>query len=1174
MAESALNNIASLLNNNDDASLTLVRSLFNKLQKGEDPIILPFQGKTFNFTRANVFSLLRNWAVQRFPGFDEQKFYRGDFSQLNQLLEAVKSVEEITAPSRLTRAKLEELSAEKEAWLKRLQPSENPLLKEVAWIQDPNIVDELYNLKLEKQIEILEKARKDILNQAIQFAPADWPETQKIEFAQEISQEVVEQTIIQQLAGQKINQAFIRATLENLTKESPVLSIGLNQEQIQSLSEKIGPSFISAEPDKPNPYLEELADSQKKILKAQAFITPTYEESRVKLKTALQKELGLSEKKAQAFAWRLEANLQQNPAPHSKKEDYPLVTSREVKKAIKASLKNTDYIRLGNQKKTADGFAQQLLPLAQTHQAHLVLAQHPLEWQGFNSQTIKLATRLTKKGVRPEGQVVTAQAIEHLSRGLTAEAVLKELTQLQSQGADSAKIAKLQSLYQQMKVIDPKRGVKVLPWRWRRRVRKAQRKAKLLEFLDKANPFGFQFWHKIMPTETQWLKTKVNQINKQIDLLKFKKFGFWQKYNPLSFRNRCLRQYKRQQRRLSLWRKTVAGVARLPGIRNNLPFRKKLREFLYKLPQNLKKFKLSSIPKAALRPIYGFTQRQLSKAFISMGKKLAGKAIGKSLQEAGKIIGDKAVKGAIGKGIVYLLGTLGLSVSGVGTILGIGAAIGTAATITWNVVKFAASKEGQEIVKKIVQPVLGLAAAGLHFALSFLMAHKFALAGALFGSFLGPTGMAGGGFLGYLADSQVVPFLQKAGAGLGLGNSAGAVSGTLGQILGAGTSTGAAAGSGFLGFLLAPTAAAPIAVVAVGLTSTINMLTTSSAFVSPAELGTSGPGITEYSQDSVLSVMKTASPTKASSNQQINYQLEISSQDGGLNNVVIDDNPDLNSLEIISVSPAPTDEAEMVWDINQMLSQGKINQNFSSPGATLTINYTTRVKENISLDNKIYNQVTVTAQNQEGETVTRKAYVIINSDCQDVVAKAAEIMDNLIMASNNQCKQINPGCVNWILENRWEGYLHGYNCPVSSDIRQQTDPLSTTGGCVVCNDLVTMSYLLTNHPHPQTTGWENTIQKWKQQNILLTENGKGDISKISSGDIVYFDVKRTAEDGSTYMDEVSHVGIVAGVSSTGIYTWEANTPKNGQRYYSYSEGSFLPLGGVVFVNAIGNTCQE
>lgn len=549
------------------------------------------------------------------------------------------------------------------------------------------------------------------------------------------------------------------------------------------------------------------------------------------------------------------------------------------------------------------------------------------------------------------------------------------------------------------------------------------------------------------------------------------------------------------------------------------------------------------------------------------GRKLAGKTGSWLIRHAGGGILKAAGAKLLGLGVeTAVTAAAGVATGGTAAVV-----IGAAKILK----KIVFSEQGKQLIKKAGEIAAAGIGAVIGLAAKIFSAYKFTLLGALAGSFFGPAGTVLGMGAGYAIDKGIIPFFRNLGAGLGaatgsggFGLSAGAGGG--GIAVAGGASTTAAIGGG----ILSPALAVPFSLGTIGFLSFMNQAVIRSAFVKPSELGSNGPGIEEYSQNTTLKVTKTASPAKISANKEIIYHLEVTSQDGGLKNVVIDDNPDLEKIEIISVSPQPTDTQNMIWNIDQMLKQGQISQDFSAAGATLTIDYTARAKPGISENDKIYNQIIITATDSEEKQITRKAYAIINNDCSDIVAKAAEIMNDLIMASENKCKQINPGCVDWILTNRWEGYLHGYNCPVSSDIRQQTNPLSTTNGCVVCNDLVTIAYRLTGYPDPRSTDWENTAKNWKQQGILVIENGKGNINHISAGDIVYFDVQRTRDNNSTYLDKFSHVGIVAGVTSTGIYTWESNTPSKGQRYYAYFNNQFSPLGGVVFINAIGNTCQE
>ncbi|HUV46942.1 MAG TPA: hypothetical protein VMW29_02290, partial [Candidatus Bathyarchaeia archaeon] len=482
------------------------------------------------------------------------------------------------------------------------------------------------------------------------------------------------------------------------------------------------------------------------------------------------------------------------------------------------------------------------------------------------------------------------------------------------------------------------------------------------------------------------------------------------------------------------------------------------------------------------------------------------------------------------------------------------------------------SKEGREIIKKVGTAVAAGVTALLQFAFQLLAQFKFTILGTFIGgSILGLPGATAGFFIGRILDKGVIHFFQNIG-----GSLAGASGAGLGGTTAAATAGIAGAGAATTGLAaLSPAMAVPVSIGLVGFLSYNYFVNVNSSFVLPAELGIFDPETTPYAQDKTLSVTKKADlGIIEESGTTIQYTIEVSSQEGEITNVIITDDFDENYLEIHSISHLPTSRnGTITWDIDQMVQNGKLSRDFSEAGNTFRITYSAVTKPGVNRQTRIYNETTVTATTKEGDEITRRAYFTLNSACQDIVAKAGEIMNDLIMASDSQCERINSGCVNWIRTNRWEGYLHGYNCPVSEEILAQTRPLSTTGGCVVCNDLVTMSYVLTNHQNPQTTGWETTAQRWRENGLLVIDKGKGDISRVSEGDIVYFDVQRR-NNGSSYLDTFSHVGIVAGVTLSGIYTWESNTSQNIQRFYSYSQGAFLPLGGVVFVNAIGDTCQD
>jgi len=515
------------------------------------------------------------------------------------------------------------------------------------------------------------------------------------------------------------------------------------------------------------------------------------------------------------------------------------------------------------------------------------------------------------------------------------------------------------------------------------------------------------------------------------------------------------------------------------------------------------------------------------------------------------------------KGLFKALGTkllgwgvaavAGAATGGVATALAVvGGVLQTAAVIIF-------SKEGREIIKKVGTAVAAGVTALLQFAFQLLAQFKFTILGTFIGgSILGLPGATAGFFIGRILDKGVIPFFQNIG-----GSLAGASGAGLGGTTAAATAGIAGAGAATTGLAaLSPAMAVPVSIGLVGFLSYNYFVNINSSFVLPANLGP-GPEIAEYSQDENLSVNKSADPiTVAGTGNTISYTIEVSTQDGGLTNVIITDDFDENSLEVHSFNYSPTSRNEtLIWDIDQMVKNGDLSGDFSQPGDILRLTYKATTKSTVNSNSRIRNEVVVTSQKQE-ETITRKDYVVINSACNDVVATAQEIMQDLVKGNSSECITKNSKC-NQDATSR--GYQTLFNCPVSDEWKDETGH-----GCIYCNNLVTIAYVKSGRPNP-IGGFQATAAKWEQEGILTVKNGKGDINDVSEGDVIFFDV------GST---PFRHTGLVCNVypAEGRVCACEANnwTIDLGKLCYSWSNGSFIPLGTriKVAINAIGDTCQE
>ncbi len=330
----------------------------------------------------------------------------------------------------------------------------------------------------------------------------------------------------------------------------------------------------------------------------------------------------------------------------------------------------------------------------------------------------------------------------------------------------------------------------------------------------------------------------------------------------------------------------------------------------------------------------------------------------------------------------------------------------------------------------------------------------------------------------------------------------------------------------------------PMVGAGVGLSSLAMLVMTIYASTYVPYFGVGGPG---PSTQKYLKVNKQSSPkTVNSGGETITYTIDISASVDDVQNVVIKDTFDEQSLNINtnSISPQPTNinGNTLFWE----------DFDFSKTGNSLTITYTATTKPGTTSNTKIRNTVTATAE-YEGESITRSDSVIINGNCNDIVEIAENIRDSL-EKNHPECSVSGPD---------WSDY---YNYS------------TTRGECVWCNSLVCISYREAGHPDADdicATGrnpgpWS---QNWEDRGKLIKNNGNVDISEVSEGDMILFDVRR-----ATGLCRFCHVGLVCEVHPDEVVSCEANIGTKNRQHYPFVNGRFDTHSGLE-INSIVHLCD-
>lgn len=904
-----------LYQGSENENLIFARAVILRLQTEEKKDFLIIKGQ--KYLRSRIYSDLIVWAKQNFPEFEKVDPSVYSLSVLYQLLHRVST----EIKTRLPESNLP-TPAQLEEWRQELAEHKE-WLRSITQVDNAATLDQLKQLNLKTQIELIKNFQQSIAKEIDAQLEEYWTPEERKEIVEEASQNFT-RNLIERFGYRAQTDklpSFIWQSIEELS-EDPLIAAGLTAKKRDELAIQLA-TRITPE------GVQQIVKAQTNLTKASILLCP----SREKLKNSIKQTLGISEKQAEDLICGLEASWPKNSNP----------TQIEVEEIIRRrGLIEEEVI-------------ENLAPLLKNYYLAAPLAQQPLEFIPVSKKAVKWGKRLKLDPV----------IIDNLLRGITPERIKEEIARLRKLGRNSEAL-RLKKLFNKINAID----VEKLPFFLRWRVKRARRKAKLLGFLEKANPFCFGFYRYHFPHGAEYIAKKIKTTEQVWEHLKKETKLGWLIAPRFRFRHW----------RWSQWGKLI----------NKITKNKRLRKTLYHLPAKLK-------PSYWLRPGY-WLRKGAGKLLIWAGKKLGKRAAGVALRKIGAALVKYSLKQLFKKGATTLLTTLLGSTAGpVGTAVGFVVGIIDAA-------RFIFSPQGRELIKKVWKKVkeigTGIIIGLVHLISQFPFTFIFAAAGFVLAS---PIGGFIGGAIGLSLDLGI----KALGGFGGLGAVTGVAAGTPTAIV---TTTS-------ISPALATTALVSVgsALIGTGILTYVSHANRSTAFVAPF-----GPpeGVVPYESE-YIRIEKRADRnyfdnSELATPQTITYTITITPRQNPLANVQIEDNFFLDSFSSPPQIVSTLDPSDIPEEINQ----------------PITLTYQINNIDSRYRDTRIRNQLTLRAQiGSVSDSVTVSETVNIG---QPPLPAAAQLAQDIVNALLN-CPGLNPSATNGVIVNR-ASWPIARNCLINAGI--------------------------------------------------------------------------------------------------------------------------------------------
>lgn len=1040
-----------LYQGSENENLIFARSVILRLQTEEKKDFLIIEGQ--KYLRSRIYSDLIVWAKQNFPEFEKVDPSVYSLSVLYQLLHRV-SVE---IKTRLPESNLP-TPTQLEEWRRELAEHEE-WLRSITQVDNAAVLDQLKQLNLKTQIELIKNFQQSIAKEINAQLEEYWTPEERKEIVKEASQNFT-RNLIERLGYEAQTDklsSFIWQSIEELS-ENPLIAAGLTAKKRDKLAAQLTAKIT---PEK----AQQIARAQTDLIKASFLLCP----SREKLKNSIKQTLGISEKQAENLICGLEASWPKNSNP----------TQIEVEEIIRQSLGLQEALTIQKKGLAEEEIIENLAPLLKNYYLAAPLAQQPLEFAPVSKRAVKWGKRLKLDPV----------IIDNLLRGITPKRIKEEIVRLKKLGRNSEAL-RLKKLFNKINTID----VEKLPFSLRWRVKRARRKAKLLGFLEKANPFCFGFYRYHFPRGAKYIEKRVESIGIYINYLKeqrgaLKEKGFLGKIRALFLKPRELRLRFRHWR-WSQWEKLINKI-----IKN-----KRLRKALYHLPAKLK-------PSYWLRPGY-WLRKGAGKLLIWAGKKLGKRAAGVALRKIGAALVKYSLKQLFKKGATTLLTTLLGSAAGpVGTAVGFVVGIIDAA-------RFIFSPQGRELIKKVWKKVkeigTGIIIGLVHLISQFPFTFIFAAAGF---ALAGPIGGFIGGAIGLSLDLGIKALGGLTGLGQVVANAAAApiTMSTAASLPTALTATTTVATIGTVGSIA-------------GTVLVINNLITPATFLPGANAGVPPPEV-EPSENQYFTLEKKAQPLRnITAGTKITYTITITSRTDQITNIEITDDIDTQYLNNILVNPPGTfnpnqPNKEISWPIF----------NLSGHGSRKIFTYTAQANSSVDNKTKIINKLNVKAI-VEGQTINRQISLTLNSEGEEIAQRALAIVNNL-QKGFWDFYNFSPDYPNLFNQEEfnccpYHCYLNNNNPPPNekhpSGCEGSPEAISNAEAMFWCTWLVIKSYQETGHSVPNNLGVKGMKDNWPQDKFLPPETN---VHQLKTGDVIFF---RKENNGNYFW---AHVGIICNLDN-------------------------------------------